>query len=75
MGWASGSGIFDPVADALIEAGASDELIVKTLVPLIDKLRDEDWDTWDESLTRYRDNPVIVEAFAKAGCEIEPDDE
>ena len=63
MGWSSGGEIFDSVAHALIEAGASDELKRKTLGPLIDKLRDGDWDTEGESLEQFGDDQVIVALF------------
>lgn len=68
MGWASASDIFDPVAMALLEAKASPELIRKTLVPLIDKLRDGDWDTYDESMDEFADEPDVIAAFHYAGC-------
>lgn len=68
MGWSSGgSRVFDPVARALIEAGASDDLKRRTLGPLIDELRDLDWDTQDESLEEFRDDPVIVALFRERG--------
>lgn len=63
MGWASGGDIFDSVAHALIEAKASGELKYKTLGPLIDKLRDGDWDTEDESLEQFGHDPIIVALF------------
>lgn len=63
MGWASAGSIFDPVAKALIEAGASAELKRKTLGPLIDQLQANDWDTEYESLEEFRDDPVIVDLF------------
>ena len=74
MGWGSANEIFDPVAQALIKADASDELIVATLSKLIDKLRDGDWDTWDESRERFADSPAVQAAFAKVGCGREDDD-
>lgn len=65
MGWGSaGYKIFDPVARALIEAGASDDLKEKTLTSLIPVLQHEDWDTELDSLQDYRDDPAIVRAFA-----------
>lgn len=65
MGWGSaGYKIFDPVARALIEAGASDDLKEKTLTSLIPVLQHEDWDTELDSLQRFLDDPAIVRAFA-----------
>jgi hypothetical protein len=74
MGWASGGEIFDEVAQALIEAKASDELKQRLLTRLIDKLRDGDWDTCDESLERFADDPAIVAAFADNGFTLGGDD-
>lgn len=68
MGWASGgSRIFDPVTRALIAAGANDDIKRQTLGPLIDELRELDWDTEDESLEEFRDDPVIVALFRERG--------
>lgn len=65
MGWGSaGYKIFDPIASALIEANASDELKERTLTPLIPTLQREDWDTELDSLQRFLDDPAIVRAFA-----------
>lgn len=65
MGWGSaGYKIFDPVAKALQEAGASDELKEKTLTSLIPVLQHEDWDTELDSLQNFLDDPAIVRAFA-----------
>lgn len=65
MGWGSaGYKIFDPVAKALQEAGASDELKERTLTALIPTLQDEDWDTELDSLQHFLDDPAIVRAFA-----------
>jgi hypothetical protein len=58
MGWASAGEIFDPVAAALIEAGASDDLKRRVLGMLIDKLQDGDWDTEDESLSEFAHDQV-----------------
>ncbi|MGW1267559.1 hypothetical protein [Streptomyces sp. NPDC002491] len=65
MGFGSaGLTFFDPVARALIEAGASDELKEKTLTKLIADLQEEDWDTELDSLQLFLDDPAIVRAFA-----------
>lgn len=73
MGWASAGEIFDPIATALIEEGASDTLKRKILGKLIDVLQDGDWDTEDESLREFANDPVIVAEFVKrrVGQEIE----
>ncbi len=68
MGWSSaGYQIFDPMADALVEAGASLELKTRVLSKLIAVLQEGDWDCEDESLEKYRDDPAIVAAFAENG--------
>ncbi|MFI5880868.1 hypothetical protein [Streptomyces sp. NPDC051554] len=65
MGFGSaGYKLFDPIARALIEAGASDELKEKTLTPHIAHLQEEDWDTEEDSLELFLDDPAIVKAFA-----------
>lgn len=65
MGWGSaGYKIFDPMARALQEAGASDELKERTLTALIPTLQHEDWDTELDSLQNFLDDPAIVKAFA-----------
>lgn len=63
MGWASAGEIFDPVAQALIDCNASDELKTKVLGTLIGQLQDGDWDTEDESLDAFQNDPAIVTAF------------
>jgi hypothetical protein len=67
VGWASASEIFDPVARALIDLGADAPTKRKVLGTLLGKLRDEDWDTADESLDEFRDDPVIVQIFYEQG--------
>ena len=75
MGWASAGGIFDPVAQGLINAGASDDVKIQVLTLLIKALKDGDWDTEDESLDQFRDDPAIVEAFRRNGVYDYCDDE
>jgi len=67
MGWASAGAIFDPVAQALIDAGASDDLKTTVLAKLIGQLQEGDWDTEDESLDKFKDDPAIVAAFRQNG--------
>lgn len=64
MGWGSAYSLFNTVADALIEAEASDEIKEKTLTTVIARLQAEDWDTELDSLQSYLDDPAIVRAFA-----------
>lgn len=67
MGWASAGEIFDPVARAMIELGATDEMKIRVLGDLIGALQQGDWDTEDESLGELQDDPAIVEAFRRHG--------
>jgi hypothetical protein len=64
MGWGSGYSIFNTVADALVEAEASDEVKERALTKVIRGLQEEDWDTELDSLQSYLDDPAIVRAFA-----------
>lgn len=64
MGWGSGYLIFNTVADALNEAGASDDVKEKALTKVIAGLQQGDWDTELDSLQSYLDDPAIVRAFA-----------
>lgn len=68
MGWSGGDEVFDPVADALIEAQVDDAVIFKVLTTLISKLQGRDWDTEEESLSRYQNNPAVVAAFYDCGA-------
>lgn len=63
MGWNSANEIFDPIARALIELHAPDEMKVQILSNLIAQLQEMDWDTEDESLEEFKDDLAIVEAF------------
>lgn len=67
MGWASAGNIFDPVAQALIDAKLPGEKVRIVLVKLIKQLEEGDWDTQDESLGIFLDNPVVVDAFRECG--------
>ncbi len=67
MGWASAGEIFDPIAQALIDVGATDDMKRTVLGPLIDRLTAEDWDTCDESAEEFADDPVITALFAERG--------
>ncbi|MGW0012448.1 hypothetical protein ACWDVX_22230 [Streptomyces tendae] len=69
MGWGSAYSLFDTVANALIEAGASDATKERALTTVIARLQAEDWDTELDSLQSYLDDPAIVRAFAANGIE------
>jgi hypothetical protein len=73
MGWNSANPIFNAVADDLIATNASDETKRLVLGDLIAELQNGDWDTEDESLDRYSDDPAIVAAFREHG--VQYDDE
>lgn len=64
MGWGSAYSLFNTVADALIDAGASDEIKERALTKVINRLQEDDWDTELDSLQDYLDDPAIVAAFA-----------
>jgi hypothetical protein len=70
MGWSSANQIFDPVARALIDAGADDTTKRKVLGDLISNLQNGDWDTEDESLEDFLADPAIVAAFADHGVHL-----
>ena len=63
MGWSGGNIVFDPVARKARELGLSDYQVTELLTTLIRELQDRDWDTEDESLRLFRDDPAIVAAF------------
>lgn len=75
MGWGSaGYRIFDPVAKGLLDANASEEIKRRVLGPLIEELRENDWDTEYDSLDQFADDPVIVAIFAEHGVTLGDDD-
>jgi hypothetical protein len=67
MGWSSGGEIFNQVARSLIDGGASDGIKKYVLSELIAALRQGDWDTEDESLEEFSDDPAVVDAFRLNG--------
>lgn len=69
MGWGSTYSLFNTVADALIEANASDDTKERALTKVIARLQEDDWDTELDSLQSYLDDPAIVRAFAANGIE------
>ncbi|WP_416975629.1 hypothetical protein [Streptomyces sp. 4F14] len=70
MGWSSANDIFDPVARALRDSGAPDQTKRDVLGKLIAQLQHNDWDTEDESLEDFLDDPAIVGAFADKGVHL-----
>ncbi|MEW2351465.1 hypothetical protein AB0904_27830 [Streptomyces sp. NPDC006684] len=70
MGWSSANRIFNPIARALQDAHVPAESRRKILGDLIDGLQDGDWDTEDESLEDFLDDPAIVSAFADHGVHL-----
>ncbi|SCD41086.1 hypothetical protein GA0115251_106932 [Streptomyces sp. TverLS-915] len=70
MGWSSANRIFDPIARALQDAHVPAESRRKILGDLIDGLQDGDWDTEDESLEGFLDDPAVVLAFADHGVHL-----
>lgn len=68
MGWSTANYIFDPICRELQNAFMVPEARQKVLVIVIKALQDGDWDTEDESLTRFEDDPVVVKAFAE--CDV-----
>lgn len=67
MGWCSAGRYFEPVADKLIETGASDDTRYEVCKTLISALQEGDWDTEDESLGLYTEDEAIVRAFRDCG--------
>lgn len=67
MGWNSANEIFDPVCEAILQVGIAAEKATEILRVLISKLQDGDWDTEDESLDEFGNEPVVVDAFRKCG--------
>lgn len=69
MGWGSAYSLFNTIADALIEAGATAEIKERALTKVIAALQADDWDTELDSLQSYLDDPAIIRAFAANGIE------
>lgn len=67
MGWGSAYSLFNTMADALLEAGASDDIKERALSKVIARLQEDDWDTELDSLQSYLNDPAIVRAFAANG--------
>lgn len=67
MGWNTGNEVFDPVAKALIRENVPAEVRYRILSELAAALQRQDWDTEDESLEKFKDDPVIVRVFHEHG--------
>jgi hypothetical protein len=65
MGWASGNGIFDPVARKTRELGLTEQQRTEILTVLIHEMQMHDWDTEGESLDEFQDDKAVVEAFRR----------
>lgn len=69
MGWSSGGGVFDPVAQVLTQivaiGGISEAHATEILSTLISGLQSRGWDTEGESLGMFKDYPWAVTAFAR----------
>ncbi|MFC8267786.1 hypothetical protein ACFUIZ_18945 [Streptomyces cinereoruber] len=74
MGWGSGYRVFNDTANALIKAGATDEMKEAVLTDVIRALHEQDWDTELDSLQDYLDDPAIVRAFAAHGIRWDDDE-
>ncbi|WP_043256139.1 hypothetical protein [Streptomyces sp. Tu6071] len=70
MGWSSANRIFNPITRALQDAHVPDDSKRKILGDLIGGLQDGDWDTEDESLEDFLDDPAVVLAFADHGVHL-----
>lgn len=74
MGWASGGAIIEPVIHIMVKAVDNAELeksvATSILAKMIDKLRDSDWDTCDETLEAWLHVPFVVGAFAVNGISL-----
>ena len=74
MGWNTANDIFDPVCELLQTAHVWPQTKKRILVALIKALQEQDWDTEDESLERFPNDPIVVEAFRECGVEDVPFD-
>lgn len=78
MGWNSAGGIFDSVAERLLqgvaEGEATETVAVETLAVLARVLRDGDWDVEDESLQQFNGSRIVESALRAAGWVPRDDD-
>lgn len=75
MGWASGNEVFDPVARELQRLlGDQPQARQNIAAELIHALQQRGWDTEDESLGEFRNDPAIMAAFNQNQIYLEVDD-
>lgn len=67
MGWASANPIFDETIREAIYNDVEGRALYCIASALIAQLQNGDWDTEDESLEQFRDQPEVIRAFKDAG--------
>jgi hypothetical protein len=72
MGWGSATGIFEVVYDTTLQLDHDSR--VQILTSLIRRLRDGDWDTYDEAWYGCEDDDALREAFKNNDIEFESED-
>lgn len=70
MGWNTAGEIFNPVASAICKTDLSDGKKTEILERLIWALQDGDWDTEDESVEIFMNEPAVIQAFRNRGVYI-----
>lgn len=65
MGWSSANAYFDVVVQELEIANVPEEAQFSILKSLAAELRAGDWDTLDESLEAFPDNPAVRRVMAE----------
>ena len=63
MGWCSGTDIFDPVVNKVLQQDIDDKQKTKIIIALIEALQEHDWDC--ESDSDYWEHPLVRKAFKK----------
>jgi hypothetical protein len=71
VGWASANPIFDTMVLKTRELGLGEKTRTEILATLVEELQGHDWDTEDESLAEFLDDPAVVEAFRRHGIEVQ----
>jgi hypothetical protein len=79
VGWGSGNEIFDPVCEEIIRQvekadGLYPDDATKLLTVLVYEMQQGDWDTEDESLSRFQDYDYVVKAFEANGITLSGED-
>ena len=67
MGWSGGNTVFDPMCWDILHSSMGVKEQGRMLVKLIKSLQELDWDTEDESLSRFHPNPLVTEVFKVCG--------